>query len=89
MSQPSNIISKIFNVTSWVFFVPAILCAIAAIITTVWTMIYAGGAGANSGASVEWTYLFGMLFGAAFLGLGLVGAILGFIGKVTRIKVKA
>jgi hypothetical protein len=89
MSQPSNIISKIFNVTSWIFYVPAILCGLAAIIATVWMMIYAGGAGANSGASSGWTYLFGMLFGAAFAGLGLVGLVLSFIGKVTRKKATA
>jgi hypothetical protein len=86
MSKPSNIVSKIFNVTSWIFYVPAILCGIVAVAATVWMLIYASGAGAQSGVSGGWTYLFGLLFGAAFLGLGLVGWVLGFIGKVTRKK---
>jgi hypothetical protein len=89
MSKPSNIVSKVFNVTAWLFYVPAILCGIVAIATTVWMLIYASGAGANSGVSAGWTYLFGMLFGAAFLGLGLVGLVLGFIGKVTRKRATA
>jgi hypothetical protein len=89
MSQPSSIVSRIFNVTSWIFYVPGLLCAVAAIVTAVWMAIYANGAGANSGSSAGWTYLFPMMFGVGGLALTVVGFILGIIGKATRKTARA